>query len=99
MVLKLALKVNNKDNVATVFANDIINGTEVEIRDQVGKIERMHVIGNVPYGHKIAVKDIHKGEHIIKYGEEIGVATAEILQGEYVHIHNLDSMRGRGDLD
>ena len=38
-------------------------------------------------------------EQIIKYGEEIGVATHEIKRGEYVHVHNLDSMRGRGDLE
>ena len=49
-------------------------------------------------GHKIAVKEIKTGEQITKYGEEIGVATHDIKKGEYVHVHNLDSMRGRGDL-
>ena len=29
--------------------------------------------------------------------DEIGIATADIKKGEYVHVHNLDSMRGRGD--
>ena len=82
MEIKLALKVNDKDNVATIFANGITDGT---------------VIGDVPYGHKIAVRDIKKGELINKYGEEIGIATKDIKKGEYVHVHNLDSMRGRGD--
>lgn len=31
MEIKLALKVNDKDNVATIFANGITDGTEVEI--------------------------------------------------------------------
>lgn len=97
MSLKLALKVTDKDNVATIFAEGIVNGTEVEIRDPKGNGDPVTVIGDVPFGHKIAVRDIHKGELIIKYGEEIGIATAEIKKGEYVHIHNLDSMRGRGD--
>ena len=44
-----------------------------------------------------ALKPIHKGELIIKYGEEIGMASADIVKGEYVHVHNLESMRGRGD--
>ena len=96
--LKIALKVNDLDNVATIFANDIVDGMEVEIRDKKGNTEDAKVIGDVPYGHKIAVKDITKGEQIIKYGEEIGIATADIKRGEYVHVHNLDSMRGRGDL-
>jgi len=97
MSLNLALKVTDLDNVATIFANDIKDGTEVEIRDKKGNTEKVSVIGDVPYGHKIAVKDIKKDELIIKYGEEIGVATTDIKKGEYVHVHNLDSMRGRGD--
>lgn len=36
------------------------------------------MIGDVPYGHKIAVRDIKKGELINKYGEEIGIATKDI---------------------
>ena len=97
MELKLALKVNDRDNVATIFANGITDGTEVEVRDKKGNSEIVKVIGDVPYGHKIAVRDIAKGELIFKYGEEIGIATKDIKNGEYVHIHNLDSMRGRGD--
>jgi altronate dehydratase small subunit len=98
MDLKLALKVHDLDNVATVFANAVVNGTEVEIRNKKGDSEIIRVLGDVPYGHKLALKDIHVNERIIKYGEEIGIATKEIKRGEYVHVHNLDSMRGRGDL-
>ena len=95
---KIALHVNDKDNVATTFANGITDGTGVEIRNKRGECTPVTVIGDVPYGHKIAVRDIKKGELIIKYGEEIGIATHDIRRGEYVHIHNLDSLRGRGDL-
>ena len=95
---KIALHVNDKDNVATIFANGITDGTEVEIRNKRGESSPVTVIGDVPYGHKIAVRDIRKGELIIKNGEEIGIATHDIRRGEYVHIHNLDSLRGRGDL-
>ena len=97
MSLNLALKVNDLDNVATIFANGIADGTIIEVRDKKGNSENVKVIGDVPYGHKIAVKDIKKDEIITKYGEEIGIATADIKVGEYVHVHNLDSMRGRGD--
>lgn len=99
MELKLALKVHDKDNVATIFANGITDGMEVEIRDKRGSAETVTVKGDVPYGHKIAVCGIKKGEQITKYGEEIGIATKDIARGEYVHVHNLDSMRGRGDLE
>lgn len=98
MELKLALKVDDLDNVATIFANDIKDGSEVEVRDKKGHSEIITVHGDVPYGHKIALKDIAKGEPIMKYGESIGAASHDIKKGDYVHIHNMDAMRGRGDL-
>ena len=97
MALNLALKVSDLDNVATIFANGITDGTEGEVRDKRGNSTRLTVHGDVPYGHKIAIAEIHVGEQITKYGEEIGIATQEIRPGDYVHVHNLDSMRGRGD--
>lgn len=40
-------------------------------------------------GHKYAVRDITKGERIIKYGFPIGVATKDISEGGHVHSHNM----------
>lgn len=97
MDLNLALRVNDRDNVATIFSVVAAN-TEVEVRDKKGNSEIITASDDIPYGHKIAIADIAVGEEIFKYGEEIGVATKEIKKGDYVHIHNLDSMRGRGDL-
>ena len=98
MELKLALKVDDLDNVATIFANGITDGMQVEMRDKKGVSEIITVHGDVPYGHKIAVKDIAEGEPIMKYGESIGRASCDIKKGDYVHVHNLEAMRGRGDL-
>lgn len=50
----------------------------------------------IPAGHKRALKAIKKGEQIIKYGNPIGIATADIAEGEWVHTHNLKT--GLGDL-
>jgi altronate dehydratase small subunit len=41
---------------------------------------------------------IEKGEAIVKYGEVIGRATQQIILGKHVHIHNVESLRGRGDV-
>ncbi len=98
MSFKIALKVNARDNVATLFADGTSDGDTVEIRDKGGAGESVTVIGDVPYGHKIAVRDISRGEQIVKYGEAIGTASRDIKRGEYVHVHNLESDRGRGDL-
>lgn len=45
----------------------------------------------VPYGHKVALKDLKQGEYVIKYGHIIGKATCDIKKGEWVHSHNLAS--------
>lgn len=98
MEKKIALRVDDLDNVATVFANGVVNGSELELRDKKGNCEVISVIGDVPYGHKIAAAAIAEGAKIIKYGEVIGMATCDIAKGEYVHVHNLVALRGRGDL-
>lgn len=99
MERKLALKVDDLDNVATIFANGIVDGATVEVRDKKGHREEITVHGDVPYGYKIALRDIRKGEHIMKYGESIGAASCDIKKGDYVHVHNLEALRGRGDLE
>lgn len=98
MELKLALKVNDLDTVATIFANDLTAGTEVELRDKKGRSERLALLSDIPYGHKIAISNLAPGDPVTKYGESIGAATHTIRKGEHVHVHNMDSMRGRGDL-
>lgn len=40
-------------------------------------------------GHKYAVRDMQKGESIVKYGYPIGIAETDIKAGEHVHTQNL----------
>ena len=49
--------------------------------------------GPIPRSHKIATRDIAKGESVRRYGQIIGVATVDIPAGTHVHSHNL----GMGD--
>jgi (2R)-sulfolactate sulfo-lyase subunit alpha len=48
---------------------------------------------DVPIGHKIALVDLKKGDTVIKYGQDIGKAVADIAKGEHVHVHNLKTKR------
>jgi (2R)-sulfolactate sulfo-lyase subunit alpha len=48
---------------------------------------------DVPIGHKVALSDIKKGDTVIKYGQDIGKAVADIAKGEHVHVHNLKTKR------
>lgn len=47
-----------------------------------------------PRGHKIALRPIAKGEPVIKYGFPIGIAAADIAEGEWIHSHNLKTGLG-----
>lgn len=89
----------NKEGIIVEPDDDVVVVLEsVSKGDHVGYIventEREIVsLSDIPIYHKIAVRDIKKGEHIIKYGEKIGVAILDIQYGEHVHVQNLDSER------
>lgn len=51
--------------------------------------EKDNVEVNTENGHKYAVRDIGKGEKVIKYGYPIGIASENIKKGDHVHSHNL----------
>ena len=40
-------------------------------------------------GHKVAIRAIAAGENIVRYGQFIGRAKADIAPGDHVHTHNL----------
>jgi len=61
----------------------------------INKLDNVEI--NIADGHKYAVRDIEAGENIVKYGQPIGIASKDILPGQHVHVHNLESDRGRGD--
>ena len=93
-----ALKINAKDNVAVVLSEGVLAGNTVSVRTHDGESTDLKALNDIPYGHKIAVAAVAPGEEIIKYGEVIGACSHAIVPGEHVHIHNMDSLRGRGDL-
>lgn len=91
-----ALLTNAKDNVATVIKDIKANEKVILVLDDEEIIVTAQQ--DIPIYHKIALCSIAAGEDIVKYGEVIGRATADIKAGDYVHVHNVESMRGRGDL-
>lgn len=86
-----ALLMHPDDNVA-VAATDLVAGQMVAVAD-----ETISVVQPIPFGHKLARRTIGRGEIVIKYGQPIGRAVADIAVGEHVHVHNIESLRGRGD--
>lgn len=81
-----AITIDPQDNVATAIV-DLESG---------GTIETDHgpivLVRDIPYGHKVALADIPQGAYVIKYGAQIGRATALIAKGEHVHVHNVEDI-------
>ena len=84
------IKIHPNDNVA-VALEDIKKGGQVSA-------EGISVIAldDIGRGHKIALIDIKKGDPIIKYGNRIGLATADIPAGSHVHVQNVKTALSEG---
>jgi len=95
MPKEIAVVMEARDNVATAL-EDIAPDTEVALT--VGDaLVRIRVSERIPFAHKFALANIPAGALVVKYGQAIGTATADIAAGRHVHVHNLESRRGRGD--
>jgi altronate dehydratase small subunit len=88
-----AIQIDDRDNVATV-TSEVSKGEQVEVLSPLGSLLiRAKSLGDVPFGHKIALKTLVRGEEVVKYGEVIGVASAGVEVGEWLHTHNVESIR------
>lgn len=96
--MKRAMMINAADNVV-VMAEAAVKGDEIYF-ENAGEKTVFTAATDVPVYHKVAIKDIAKGERATKYGCTIGVAMVDIPKGSHVHVHNIESdmsadMKGR----
>ncbi|WP_341215996.1 UxaA family hydrolase [uncultured Wocania sp.] len=82
---KQSIKLSNNDNVL-VLTIDLDAGDVFTYKGMDYK-----TIEPITLGHKIAAKNIKKGEKIIKFNLAIGSAIEDIKIGEHVHLHNMKS--------
>ena len=73
------LKIHETDSVF-VALSDLKKGEVVE---------GITLLEDIKTAHKFALKDIKKGEDVIKYGYPIGHALCDIIKGSHVHTHNV----------
>lgn len=77
------LRVHEDDSVV-IAASPLTKGTVIADQN-----EQITLLSDIPMGHKIATRDIKKGENVIRYGNPIGHAIEDIRPGDYVHTHNV----------
>ena len=93
--MKAIIVLNSTDNVGNAM-EDIAKGDAAGYSATNGN-PPVTAVDDIPFGFKVALRDIAAGEDILKYGEVIGVASCDIHAGACVHIHNVGGKRGRGD--
>ncbi len=92
-----AIMLRGADNVATAL-RELAAGEQAVVGVQDRRVV-VCVLQPIPFGHKLAMADIPQGANVVKYGEVIGRATQTIPAGAHAHVHNIESLRGRGDLE
>lgn len=76
---KKTIIINPLDNVAVALC-DLQKG---------GIYEGVTLKEDITKGHKFTLRDVKKGENIVKYGNPIACALQDIPQGSHVHTHNV----------
>ena len=79
------IKINKEDDVVVLLA-DGVKGDTISLDDN-----NITLLQDTPKGHKVAVKEISKGNDVLKYGYSIGKAKENIKIGEWIHSHNMST--------
>ena len=88
-----ALLLHTRDNVLLALA-DLPAGHVTRVGG-----EPLALPAPIRAGHKFARHALASGEIVIKYGQPVGRSIAAVAPGAHIHVHNAESLRGRGDLD
>ncbi len=83
MELTTYIKINQADSVVVCL--------QEKRKGEIIEVDGRQIVVNqdTPAGHKILIKDVSKGENIIKYGYPIGHAMDNLKAGDWVNENNL----------
>ena len=85
--MRNAMIIDSKDNVAVAIEPIAKGETATYVCE--GKEVSLPALEDITIYHKLATRDIRKGEPVVKYGEHIGLAAEDIPVGYHVHVHNV----------
>lgn len=94
MAIPQLLVHDKRDNVGVVVVENLSKGDKMLcVITEDDSDFTLVAQDDVPIGHKVALRDLGKGDTIIKYGEDIGQLVDAAARGEHVHVHNLKTKR------
>ena len=77
----LTIRLHPNDDVV-IARSQLVGGTTL-------LDEKITIAGLIPPGHKVAARNIGKGDPVRRYNQIIGFAGKDITAGEHVHLNNL----------
>ncbi len=77
------MKIHSEDSVF-IALQPLAKGEKVTVHGKTITIQN-----DIPFGHKVAWKNLQQNENVIKFGYPIGRAKEPIQEGEWVHTHNV----------
>ena len=85
---------DENDSVGVVVVEGVKKGDPLTgwIMDQDREIT-VQAQGDIPIGHKLAIRALDNQATVIKYGVDIGRTVAPIKVGEHAHVHNIKTKR------
>lgn len=89
-----AIVLNPADNVGTLI-DPGSSGEVCALQGEAGG--EIRLLQDIPFGHKVCIRDTPAGADVLKYGQVIGKASKALRAGDHAHTHNIESARGRGD--
>lgn len=88
--MKTFIQIHPTDTVAVTLTS-LKKGTVIHLDNRTVTLTE-----DIPHGHKFALTDISEGSSVIKYGNSIGITTAPVSAGSWIHTHNMKT--GLGEL-
>jgi altronate hydrolase len=86
IVIQSFIVMDSRDNCATALA-PLTQGNIVDYNET-----KIPLHDDIPLAHKFAIAPIAQGDLVLKYGHIIGRAIQEIAIGEWIHVHNVQSV-------
>lgn len=77
------------DDQVGVALRPLRSGTLVTVGETTIKLTQ-----DIPQGHKFALTKLPQGTTVTKYGAPIGITTAAVAPGDWIHTHNLKTKLG-----
>ena len=85
-----ALMMDEIDNIVTCVT-EVAKGEDV-VYQKGSELLSVRAEEDIPYCHKIALKDFDEGDEVLKYGELIGKTNGPIAKGHLVNHENIHSV-------